>query len=84
MINDLKSSINSILNERLVSPLFGTFIFSWAVWNWKIIYLTFFVSEKILKTDKITYILDNFYEEEVLYVYPLISTIILLTKRTSS
>lgn len=79
MINDLKSSINSILNERLVSPLFGTFIFSWTVWNWKIIYLTFFVSEKILKTDKITYILDNFYEEKVLYVYPLISTIILLT-----
>ncbi len=79
MINDLKSSINSILNERLVSPLFGTFIFSWTVWNWRIIYLTFFVSEKILKTDKITYILNHFYEDNVLYIYPLISTIILLT-----
>ena len=79
MFDDLKSSISTILNERIVSPLFGTLFFTWSVWNWKIIYFTLFVSEEKFKEDKITYITSNFYEPEFLYIYPIISTVIILT-----
>lgn len=78
-MSDLRKSINSILHERLTSPLYGTFIVSWLVWNWKIIYLTIVVSESKLKTDKITYIKEHFYDLCNLLWYPLLSTILLLT-----
>ena len=79
MINDTKNSINKILYERLTSPFYGTFILSWLIWNWRIIYLTFFVSENKIDTDKISYIISNFSELKHIVFLPLISTIILIT-----
>lgn len=79
MIDELKKSLNSILNDRLVSPLFGTFIFSWLIWNWKIIYLTLFISEKQIETNKIAFIVENYNSEYNLLIYPLVSTLMLLT-----
>ena len=49
-------SVNSILKERLTSPLFGTLIITWLVSNWEIVYVTLFVSEKYLKENRIDYI----------------------------
>jgi hypothetical protein len=46
MQSEIKKSINSILFERLTSPLYGTLIISWLIWNWKIIYLTLFVDSE--------------------------------------
>ena len=57
MISDFRKSINSILYERVSSPLFGTFVISWLIWNWKITYLTLFVSESNLDKNKLEYIL---------------------------
>jgi hypothetical protein len=79
MIDDIKKSVNSILYERTHSPFFGTLICSWGLWNWKIVYLTFFVSEKKIATDKIEYISTKLLDIHRLTTYPLISTIILLT-----
>lgn len=45
MFDELKKSISAILYERTTSPLFGSFILSWTVWNWKIFYITLFISE---------------------------------------
>ena len=79
MINDIKNSINKILHERLTSPFYGTLVLSWLIWNWRILYLTFFVSEDKIHTDKISYITSNFSELKFIVFLPLISTIILIT-----
>lgn len=85
MIEDLKKSFSAILYERTTSPLYGTLLLSWSIWNWKIIYVTFFVSENKLNTDKthyankIDYIVMNCSDEWNLIWFPLISTSILLT-----
>jgi len=44
MLDDLKKSINSNLYERARSPLYGTLVLSWFVWNWKFIYYLLVVS----------------------------------------
>tara|TARA_R110000764_G_scaffold240099_1_gene342530 strand:- start:57 stop:821 length:765 start_codon:yes stop_codon:yes gene_type:complete len=79
MITDLRKSINSILYQRVTSPLFGTFIVAWLVWNWKIVYTTFFIDEDKIDKNKIDYIVENFNNTEFLIWYPLLSTLILLT-----
>ena len=79
MISDLRKSINSILYQRVTSPLFGTFTFAWLVWNWKIVYTTFFIDEDKIDKNKIDYIVENFNNTEFLIWYPLLSTLILLT-----
>ncbi|WP_405201429.1 hypothetical protein [Dokdonia sp. LLG6352-1] len=78
MIEDFKKSVNNILYERLVSPLFGTFLLSWCVWNWKIIYLTLFVDNEEVSGNKIDFIISNYYDNNDLLLWPAISTLILL------
>lgn len=78
MLEDAKKSIESILTQRLTSPFYGTLIISWLIWNWKIIYLTFFVSQDAIKGTKIDYILENYSEIEHVIWFPILSTIILL------
>lgn len=79
MFEEFRKSINSVLYERVVSPLFGTFIFTWLVWNWKILVLLFFVNEEKLNTTKAEFIAVNFNNSNNLIIYPIISTAILLT-----
>lgn len=78
-MEEIKKSISAILYERTTSPLFGTLIFSWLLWNWKIPYLSFFVSEDKLNINKIDYIIANYNNSDYLITYPIISTFILLT-----
>jgi hypothetical protein len=79
MITELRKSINSILYQRVSSPLFGTLILSWIVWNWKIIYLTFFINSKEIELNKIEYISTKLNDPNLLIWYPLVSAILLLT-----
>lgn len=79
MLDEFKKSISSALYERVVSPFYGTLLVSWSVWNWKIVYLTLFISESSIKADKISYILTNYSDIHHLVTYPLISTALLLT-----
>jgi hypothetical protein len=78
-MTELRKSINAILYQRVTSPLFGTFLASWIVWNWKIIYTTFFIDEDKIIKNKIDYIVENFNDSLYLVWYPLLSTLILLT-----
>ena len=79
MQSEIKKSINSILYERVTSPLYGTLIISWLIWNWKIVYLTLFVDSKEIEGTKIDYILKRYSEIDHLLTYPLISTLLLIT-----
>ena len=81
MISEIRKSINSVLYERTTSPLFGSFLISWSIWNWKIIYLTLFISEeRLVKNNsavtKIEYIEANYLNNYELIFYPLISTVV--------
>jgi hypothetical protein len=79
MLTELRKSTNAILFERVSSPLFGTLIISWLIWNWKIVYLTIFISESKLEINKIDYIIDNYQNIHILITFPLISTFLLIT-----
>ncbi len=79
MFAEIKKSINATLHERLTSPLFGSFILSWLIWNWKIIYLTFFIDSKLLNHTKICIIENQYSDLDYLIFYPLLSTILLIT-----
>ena len=77
MISDFKKSVDNILYERLTSPLFGAFSFSWCLWNWKIFYLTFFVESKVVG-NKIEYIIKNYSQIENILLNPIFSTLFLI------
>jgi hypothetical protein len=79
MIEDLKKSFNNIIYERTTSPLYGTLMISWMIWNWKIIYLTFFISENKIQDNKIDFILNNYSSIHNIITFPLISSAFLLT-----
>ena len=80
IMEEIKKSFNAILYKRTTSPLYGTFIITWLIWNWKSVYVTLFVSEKTIKKDKLTYILENhFIDDKHWLIYPIFSTILLLT-----
>lgn len=78
-MDEIRKSINSILYERATSPFFGTLTLSWLVWNWRIIYLTFFISESQIKVNKIDFIAENYSNIHQLLTFPLLSTIVLIT-----
>ena len=78
MFDETKKSIESILSQRLTSPFYGTLIVSWLIWNWKIIYLTIFISEKNVSGTKINYIINNYNDIHVLLWFPLLSTAVIL------
>lgn len=78
-MQDIRKSISTILYKRTTSPFYGTLIVSWIVWNWKIIYLTFFISENKITESKIDYIVENYSDIHHLLTYPFISTIVLIT-----
>lgn len=79
-MENIKESILNTLNERIASPLVGSFVISWAIWNYKtilIILSTRAVEEKIL------FLETNMYQDwlivlERAFAYPLLTTIIFL------
>lgn len=79
MVEEAKKSIQSILGQRISSPFYGTLLISWSIWNWKIFYLTFFISEKNINSNKIDFIIKNFSNIYHLVWFPLLSTLVLLT-----
>jgi len=78
MLEDFQKIIRSILYDRIANPLSGTFLFTWTVWNWRTVYVTFFESVDKLKTTRIEYIESqlNWYTG---LVFPTATTIFLLT-----
>ncbi len=70
------SSIKDNIANRLNSSLYGSFLISWCLWNWKAIYITIFVDQKLIYSKsnilKIEYLSDLYSLKPWL---PLFSTI---------
>lgn len=77
-LEDVRKSIDKIIHERLTSPFWGTLLVSWLFWNWRVPYVSLFVSEKALGTTRIDYIINNCTNIWKLVYNPLISTAIIL------
>ena len=78
MKDEAWSSVKTVLNERISSPLYGAFIISWVLWNWKILYVTFFISEAKINGTKIDYILTNCSDIHYLLWLPCVSTAVII------
>jgi hypothetical protein len=77
-MEDVKEAFNSTLKERFKSPLYGAFIVSWLVINWKIFIVLFFSSSEELGKTKHQYISDNLVNFMNCLILPLISTMIII------
>jgi len=76
LIKDTFTSIKSTLFERVSSPLAGSFIFSWIIWNWKLLVTMFFGDEDT--STRINTIITKYYDVSHLITYPLMSTTLLI------
>jgi hypothetical protein len=72
-MDEVIKSLKAFFYDRLTSPFTGNFIWVWSVWNWKILYVTIFVSEDVV-FDKIEYI-KNQSNYWVGLLYPFLVTI---------
>lgn len=77
MIDEFKKSIQSNLYEKTRSPLYGTLIISWVIWNWKAIYYVFVVdsSENFFTRLDCINDLTSYW---TLYLGPIISSVVFL------
>jgi hypothetical protein len=67
----------TIFKERTTSPLYGTFILSWCLANWRIVYLTLFVDQEL--TGNKIYVIDALYLDwRNLLFWPIVSTVFLI------
>lgn len=71
--SELLSSFFSQLRERLTSPLLGSFIFFWLVFNWKPVSVYLF-SDKTVE-ESIQHIQLNYSDAQINFWYPLFATL---------
>jgi hypothetical protein len=89
-MNEYLKSFRAAVGDRFSSPLFGNFILSWIVFNWKIIYVTLFIdADKLFDKEllakgvaqpitKLDYIQRYLIEPHHSWEYPLYATAALI------
>ena len=55
-MTDVLGSIGKWFKDRTISPLYGTFVLSMILWNWKFFYILFWEGESYLSLPKIEYV----------------------------
>lgn len=80
-MTEILNSIGQWFKEKTTSPLYGTFIFSVILWNWKFFYILFWQGSEQLGVPKIEYVQNSIINnqglpEHILYfiILPSIST----------
>lgn len=72
MFDDVGKTIKAILYDRITSPLFGTFLFSWFGWNWRLIAL-FLTDSSTTIAKKFQYLDSELYPNNgVTFIYGLL------------
>ena len=59
-MGSLWESLLAWLKERTASPLYGTYIITTIIWNWKFFYVLFFQDQSSLSVPKIDYVTAKF------------------------
>lgn len=84
-MDDFLRSITEWIKERTTSPLYGTFIFSVILWNWKFFYILFWQSEDKLLLPRIEYVQQNILACQSIWYHllfflflPIVSTLVIL------
>ena len=75
---ELTKSLKAYLYDKTTSPLYSTLIVSWCLWNWRIFYVTLFVSEAEIG-NKLKYIDCNLIGWGVSFFFPLLSATFIIT-----
>lgn len=83
-MKDEVDSFKDELKNRLTSPFIGKLILTWLIWNWQIVYVTFFVDENNLKPkNRLEFISDylssnDYFNLLKIHVIPLLITCFLV------
>lgn len=89
-MEETTNSIKDAIKERLTNPFLGKLLLAWVIWNWKIPYISFFVSEEniippegIESTNKLEFVSnyltpDSFWDFCNIYLVPFLITAILI------
>lgn len=78
MFDEIKKSIQSILYERIASPLSGAFAITWTVWNWKLVYYLVFGDEQLNIKERFNFIDTHFININTNLIYPFASAVVLV------
>jgi hypothetical protein len=79
MLDDFRKSINSVLYERMTSPLFGALLISWCIWNWDILYFLFADREYYSVFLKVAYAQLKLKNLNHSVLFPIISAIFIVS-----
>ncbi len=84
-MGDILASIAKWFKERTTSPLYGTFVFSVILFNWKFFYILFWQDEDKLSLPKIEYVQRNILDYQSLsthithfLIFPIIITYLIV------
>lgn len=72
---NITKSTGSELEDRLRNPFWWSFLLAWGTWNWKVWYVTFFMSEDI-SWNKIEYIKNMYSYFDFYSLFPLIGFLV--------
>jgi len=80
MLNELTKSVKANLYERATSPLFGTFLISWCIWNYKTIFV---LTSSLPVHEKFDYLETFIYTGtwsciSTIFLYPLIAALLFI------
>ncbi len=80
MLEELSKSIKANLYERATSPLFGTFVISWCLWNYKAVFVLLSSMPVTEKFDYLeTYLYSNMWScVSSLFLYPVVSAVLFI------
>ena len=82
-MEETKNTFSDAIKERLTNPFLGKLLLAWIVWNWKIPYVSFFVSEDKLQSNRLDFVsqyltTQTFWDFFIVYIVPLIITAALI------
>jgi len=74
MVSDIYNSVYDYFKEKLVSPVSGVFLFIWAIFNWKAVFIIFLDSRPII--ERIEFVTENHADAWQVFWRPAVFTVL--------